>query len=92
VRDFAALGGVATLRLRNGQPLVTDNGMHLLDVAGLRFDAPAHWEARLSQWPGVVTVGLFAYQKAHVALLASDQGVVTVNFASPGSTASSATA
>ncbi|HBH37714.1 MAG TPA: ribose 5-phosphate isomerase A, partial [Curvibacter sp.] len=30
VRQFAALGGQARLRLKEGQPLVTDNGQHIL--------------------------------------------------------------
>ena len=36
VRQFAALGGSARLRQKDGAPLVTDNGQHIVDVSGLR--------------------------------------------------------
>jgi ribose 5-phosphate isomerase A len=36
-RQFAALGGTATVRLKDGKPLVTDNGQHILDVTGLQI-------------------------------------------------------
>ena len=79
-RQFAALGGRAVLRLRNGQPLVTDNGQHILDVSGLQIRDPLAFEAQVSQWPGVVTVGVFAFQRAQVCLLGTPQGVKTLNF------------
>ena len=80
VRQFAAMGGQASLRLKNGQPLVTDNGQHILDVRGLRIADPLAFEDQVSQWPGVVTVGVFAHQKAHVCLLGTAQGVRTLTF------------
>ena len=80
VRQFAALGGRAVLRLKNGQPLVTDNGQHILDVSGLQIRDPLAFEAQVSQWPGVVTVGVFAFQRAQVCLLGTPQGVKTLNF------------
>jgi ribose 5-phosphate isomerase A len=79
-RQFAALGGHAVLRLRVGQPLVTDNGQHILDVTGLHIDDPLAFEAQVSQWPGVVTVGVFAFQRAQVCLLGTPQGVKTLTF------------
>ena len=80
IRQFAALGGQATVRLKEGQPLVTDNGQHILDVRGLRIDQPLAFETEVSQWPGVITVGVFARQKAQVCLLGTDQGVQTLTF------------
>ena len=80
VRQFAAMGGQASLRLKNGQPLVTDNGQHILDVRGLRIADPLAFEDQVSQWPGVVTVGVFAHQKSHVCLLGTAQGVRTLTF------------
>ena len=80
VRQFAALGGVATLRLKNGQPLVTDNGQHILDVTGLQIADPLAFESEVNQWPGVVTVGVFAHQRAQVCLLGTPSGVVTLNY------------
>jgi ribose 5-phosphate isomerase A len=80
VRQFAALGGRAVLRLKNDQPLVTDNGQHILDISGLQIRDPLAFEAQVSQWPGVVTVGVFAFQRAQVCLLGTPQGVKTLNF------------
>ena len=74
-RRFAAQGGTAVLRCKDGQPLVTDNGQHILDVTGLAIADPLAFESEVSQWPGVVTVGVFAHQKASVCLLGTAQGV-----------------
>ncbi len=79
-REFAAMGGKATLRLKDGQPLITDNGQHILDVTGLQIIDPLAFETRVNQWPGVVTVGVFACQKADVCLLATEAGVQTLVF------------
>jgi ribose 5-phosphate isomerase A len=79
-RQFAALGGVATLRMKNGQPLVTDNGQHILDVTGLEIADPLAFESTVNQWPGVVTVGVFAHQRAQVCLLGTPQGVLTLTY------------
>ncbi|MCS4293027.1 ribose 5-phosphate isomerase A [Comamonas sp. BIGb0152] len=79
-RRFAGKGGQATLRLKDGQPLVTDNGQHILDVTGLAIADPAAFESEVNQWPGVVTVGVFALQKASVCLLGTEQGVQTLEF------------
>ena len=80
VRRFATLGGKATLRLKEGQPLVTDNGQHILDVTGLSITDPLALESEINQWPGVVTVGIFAHQKAQVCLLGTAQGVKTLRY------------
>ena len=79
-RQFAAMGGHAQLRLKNGQPLVTDNGQHILDVTGLTIADPLVFESDVNQWPGVVTVGVFAHQKAGVCLLGTAQGVKTLTY------------
>lgn len=78
IRRFKAMGGVATVRNSSGQPLVTDNGQFLLDVKGLSITDPLAFENSVSQWPGVVTVGVFAHQRAHVCLLGTTQGVQTI--------------
>jgi ribose 5-phosphate isomerase A len=77
-RRFKAMGGEAALRLKDGQPLVTDNGQHILDVRGLQVTDPLAFESRINQWPGVVTVGVFAHQKASVCLLGTAAGVKTI--------------
>lgn len=79
-RQFAAQGGTATLRMKDGQPLVTDNGQHILDVTGLSIREPLAFESDVNQWPGVVTVGVFAHQKASLCLLATPNGVQTLSY------------
>ena len=78
VRQFAAMGGSAVVRLKDGRPLVTDNGQHILDVGGLSIADPLGFENEVNQWPGVVTVGVFAHQKASVCLLGTAAGVQTL--------------
>ena len=79
-RRFEALGATATIRLKDGQPLVTDNGQHIIDVRGLAIQVPLEFESTVNQWPGVITVGVFAHQKAQVCLLGTSQGVRTLDF------------
>jgi ribose 5-phosphate isomerase A len=80
IRQFSALGGVAKVRLNGNEPLVTDNGQMILDVTGLKISDPLTFEAQVSQWPGVLTVGVFAFQKAQVCLLGTASGVKTINY------------
>ena len=79
-RQFAAIGGVVSLRMKGDAPLVTDNGLHILDVSGLKISDPLGFESAVNQWPGVVTVGVFAFQKARVCLLGTAGGVKTLTF------------
>ena len=79
-RQFAALGGTATLRMKAGSAWVTDNRQHILDVTGLKVANPLAFEADVNNWPGVVTVGVFAFQKANICLLATNAGVKTLTF------------
>jgi ribose 5-phosphate isomerase A len=80
MRQFAALGGQAQVRLKGDKPLVTDNGQIILDVTGLQIADPLAFESQVSQWPGVVTVGVFAFQKARICLLGTANGVKTLTF------------
>jgi ribose 5-phosphate isomerase A len=80
IRSFSAMGGSAKVRLKDGQPLVTDNGQHIIDVTGLQITDPLAFESTVSQWPGVVTVGVFAHQRAQVCLLGTSGGVKTLKF------------
>jgi ribose 5-phosphate isomerase A len=75
-RRFARWGAQA--QLRSG--VVTDNACSILDVRGLQITDPLAMEAEINQWPGVVSVGIFARLKASVCLLASAQGVKTLTF------------
>ena len=81
IRQFASMGGQAQVRQKDGQPLVTDNGQHIVDVTGLQITDPLGFETTVSQWPGVVTVGVFAHQRAQVCLLGTATGVRTLTFA-----------
>lgn len=69
--SIRAIGGQP--RLREG--FVTDNGNLILDVAGLQVSDPVALEARMNQWAGVVTVGLFAARGADLALVAAPGGI-----------------
>ena len=75
-RRFAALGATATLRTG----VLTDNGLPILDVRGLRITDPVALEAEINQWPGVLTVGIFARHRAQVCLLGTAQGVRSLRF------------
>jgi ribose 5-phosphate isomerase A len=79
-RRFAAKGGVAMIRMKDAAPLVTDNGQHILDVTGLQIKEPLAFELGVNQWAGVVTVGVFAQQKASVCLLGTATGVKTIAY------------
>ena len=80
IRQFMAMGGSAQVRLNGDKPLVTDNGQIIVDVSGLQITDPLAFESQVSQWPGVVTVGVFAFQKAQVCLLGTASGVKTLTF------------
>lgn len=75
-RRLARLGGEAVLR----EGVVTDNGNVILDVRGLSITDPLAMETEINQWPGVVTVGIFARHRASVCLLGTPEGVRTLSF------------
>lgn len=79
-RQLNLLGGEAKLRLKDGQPLITDNGNMILDVHGMQIANPVAMEALMNNIVGVVTVGLFAKQGANVCLLGMEDGVKTLTF------------
>lgn len=70
-RELQALGG--QVRQRTG--FITDNGNLILDVSGLSITEPEALETRINQWPGVVTVGLFARRRPETVLVAAPEGV-----------------
>lgn len=79
-RKLNAIGGEAKLRMKDGKPLVTDNGNYILDVHGMQITDPVAMEAAINNIVGVVTVGLFAAQGANVCLLGMAEGVKTLQF------------
>ena len=80
MKQFEQMGGSAQVREKDGVALVTDNGQHIVDVTGLKIEDPLGFETDVSQWPGVVTVGVFARQRATVCLLGTASGVETLRF------------
>ena len=79
-RKLAALGGTPRLRMKEGKPLLTDNGCMIIDVLGLQIADPARLEQQINDIVGVVTVGLFARHGANVCLLGTADGVRTLTF------------
>jgi ribose 5-phosphate isomerase A len=73
-RQLAALGGRPVWRTG----VVTDNGNQIIDVHGLRISEPRALEASISQWAGVVTVGLFAARPADVLIIGTDTGTRSI--------------
>ena len=80
IRKLNAIGGDARLRLKNGVPLMTDNGNIIIDVYGLQINDPIQLEMEINNIVGVVTVGLFARQGANICLLGTERGVKTLQF------------
>ena len=84
-RELERLGGKVTLRLVRSaradlnqtpsEPFVTDNGGWILDIAGLTITNPLQMEAQINQIAGVITVGLFAKEKATILLVSNAAGV-----------------
>jgi len=89
-QELAKLGGAVTLRMSKetrtdlgqtpSQPFVTDNGGWILDVAGLKIADPLALESQVNQIAGVITVGLFAKEKADVLLVSTASGVSRITF------------
>lgn len=75
-RRLRGLGGEPTLR----QGVSTDNGNAIVDVRGLSITEPLALETEINQWPGVVTVGLFARRRASLCLLGTSAGVRRIDF------------
>lgn len=73
-RKIAALGGDPVYR----EGVITDNGNVILDVFNLKVLNPIEMEGTINNIPGVVTNGIFAMQRAQVALIAGDNGVRVV--------------
>jgi ribose 5-phosphate isomerase A len=63
----------ASPKLREG--FVTDNGNVILDAHGLQIDDALSFENMVNQWPGVVTVGLFARRCADRLIISTPDGL-----------------
>jgi ribose 5-phosphate isomerase A len=83
-------GGTVSLRLSKStradlgqtaaEPFVTDNGGWILDIAGLQIADPKQLESQINQIAGVITVGLFAKEKANILLVSNAAGVQRIVF------------
>jgi ribose 5-phosphate isomerase A len=76
-RQLVKLGGLPVWR----EGVTTDNGNPILDVHNLRLDDPRAFESAVNQIAGVVTVGLFAWRRADVLIVAGEDGVRTLDIA-----------
>jgi ribose 5-phosphate isomerase A len=73
-RQLVKLGGQPVWR----EGVTTDNGNPILDVHNLKITEPKALESAINQIAGVVTVGLFAWRRADVLIVAGDGGVRTI--------------
>ena len=76
VRALTRLGTEPVLRLRDGEPFVTDEGHIIYDCAFGPISDPAALAATLKGLPGVVEHGLFV-GITHVVIVAGQDGVRT---------------
>ena len=89
-QELAKLGGKVSLRMAKktradlgkttSEPFLTDNGAWILDVAGLQITNPRALETQVNQIAGVITVGLFAKEKADILLVSNTSGVSRITF------------
>ena len=80
-RRFDAIGGTATLRLRpTASRCSPTTATRCWTCAACTITDPLAMETEINQWPGVVTVGLFARHRASLCLLGTAQGVQTLVF------------
>lgn len=79
-RQLAKLGGEPRLRMKDGKPLITDNGCMIIDVVGMKIADPVGMEQQINNIVGVVSVGLFARRGADVGLLGMADGVKKLVF------------
>ena len=70
-REIVKQGGQPHLRSN----FITDNGNVIIDIHNLHIENPPELERRLTQLPGVVTVGIFAMRGADILLLGTEFGI-----------------
>ncbi len=72
-RTLVKLGGQPELR----HNFTTDNGNIIIDVHNLKILDPLSLESQINDIAGVVSNGIFAYQKAYATLIAKKTGTLT---------------
>ena len=73
-KQLEALGGVPTLRKKQGTVFETDGGHYILDFLVDSIPDPTQLEARLNRIPGVVENGLFV-NRTSTLIIGSPDGV-----------------
>ena len=73
-RQLRALGGIPTLRKKQGAVFETDGGHYILDFLVDEIEDPVQLEARLNRIPGVVENGLFV-NRTSTLIIGSPNGV-----------------
>lgn len=89
-QELEKLGAKVSLRLdkniradlgqTQSQAYVTDNGGWILDIAGLQINNPAELECQINQIAGVISVGIFAKERADILLVSNPTGVSRLTF------------
>ena len=72
--EIEKLGCVPVLRLKEGKPLVTDNGNYIVDCPFEKIKNPAELDQKLQKIVGVVETGLFINMATSV-IIGSPEGV-----------------
>ncbi len=72
-REMVKLGGQPVWR----ENVITDNGNEIIDVHNLSIVEPGKMEETVNNIVGVVSNGVFSYQKADIILLGTANGVTT---------------
>jgi ribose 5-phosphate isomerase A len=70
-REMVKMGGNPVLR----QGFTTDNGNVILDVYNLNILNALELEKTINDIPGVVCNGIFALNKADIAIVATNNGI-----------------
>ena len=71
-RKLKSMGGEPAVRYG----VVTDNGNHIIDCAGLSFDDPETLEKAVNAIPGVLDNGVFAARKADMMMICDPEGQI----------------
>jgi ribose 5-phosphate isomerase A len=78
-RHIEKLGCTSTLRLKDGKPLITDNGNYILDCDFSEIVDPQPLEWKLNMIPGVVENGLFVGMADRIITVNQNGDVVDQN-------------
>jgi len=72
-----SLGATTTVRMREGQPYITDEGNYILDCRFATIDAPKALEKEMNAIPGVIENGLFVGM-VYAVVIASHTGLTVL--------------